>query len=178
MKALVIGGARSGKSRIAENLALRVAQADSLPLVYLATAQAFDGEMKARIEHHRQSRRVEFQTVEEPLEIASWLRRQSQPQVVLIECLSMLVSNWMMRGMDVLAKSNELYRVLLESDQSWIAVSNEVGMGIVPADLLSRNYRDDLGRMHQHIATMADHVYLTVAGIPMDVKAWQASSLL
>ena len=172
-----MGGARSGKSRIAEGLAQKAAADERLPLVYLATAQALDGEMKERIEHHRLSRHADFHTVEEPLDVATWLLAQNRPQVVLVDCLSMLLSNWMMRGFDPETKGRELLQALKDTDQFWIVVSNEVGMGIVPADPVSRHYRDALGRMHQRIAELADQVYLTIAGIPLDVKAWQAKSL-
>ncbi len=175
MRALVIGGARSGKSRIAEELALKVANNQSLPLIYLATSQGFDEEMKVRIAHHQETRSTRFQTVEEPLEVAGWLEEQQQQFVVLIECLSLLLSNWMLNGFDVQEKMNDFYRVLNKAAQSWIVVSNEVGMGIVPGDSLSRQYRDHLGRMHQQIAQMADRVYLTIAGIPLDIKASQSS---
>ncbi len=171
----MIGGARSGKSRIAEELALTVADKESLPLVYLATSQGFDEEMKERIAHHQKNRSLRFQTVEEPLEVARWLEEQQQHSVVLIECLSLLLTNWMMQGLDVEDKMGDLKCVLQETTKSWIVVSNEVGMGIVPGDPLSRLYRDHLGRMHQYIAQMADHVYLTIAGIPLDIKASQSS---
>lgn len=175
MRVLVIGGARSGKSRIAEELALKVAENESLPLVYLATSQGFDEEMRERIAHHRETRSNRFQTVEEPLEVAGWLEEQPQQSVVLIECLSLLLSNWMLHGLDVEGKMDDLYRILQETTNPWVVVSNEVGMGIVPGDPLSRLYRDHLGRMHQYIAQMADHVYLTIAGIPLDIKASQSS---
>ena len=174
MRALVIGGARSGKSHFAEQLAQHTANTERLPLIYVATAQALDEEMEERIAQHRQNRLVGFATVEEPLEVASWLMSQDHPQMVLIDCLSLLLSNWIMQGMDLEAKGRELQQALQATSQSWIVVSNEVGMGIVPADALSRNYRDALGRLHQSIAQLADQVYLTIAGIPLDVKAWQA----
>lgn len=174
MRALVIGGARSGKSRVAEDLALKTAAREGLPLVYVATAEALDDEMRERIARHRQSRDPNFQTVEEPLEVAAWLLAPSRPQVVLVDCLSLLMSNWLGKGMDEVARARELLYALQATLQSWIVVSNEVGMGIVPGDPFSRRYRDALGRLHQDIAAAAERVYLTVAGIPLDVKAWQA----
>lgn len=172
--ALFLGGARSGKSRLAESYALELAKKSKLPLVYLATAQALDEEMQERIAKHRHSRSSIFTTVEEPLEVADWLKRQSQPQVVLLDCLSLLFSNWLCQEQQLAKRSAELLQVLKNLEFPWIVVSNEVGLGIVPADPLTREYRDELGWFHQEIATFADHVYFTMAGIPVDLKVWQA----
>ena len=168
---LVIGGARSGKSRHSEELACLIAPQP----IYLATAEAFDDEMVARITMHRKQREGRFlKTVEEPLELASALRRVAQESpVVLIDCVTVWLGNLMYReGLeDSYRQIDQLYEYLENPLQHVVIVSNEVGQGIVPADPMSRHFRDHAGRMNQELARLSDRVVLMVAGIPVTIRS-------
>lgn len=194
---LVLGGVRSGKSSYAERLASHYA-ADG-PVLYLATAAAVDREMADRIANHQADRPAHWQTIEAPLEMAEALaicrgKATDLPLVVLLDCLTVLTSNWLLaahpelltRGPDVdgtidLSASpidpeavvqDQLDRLLAQlADRCLIIVSNEVGMGIVPPYPLGRQYRDMLGRLNQGLARRADLVYLMVAGLPIEISA-------
>ncbi len=164
---LVLGGARSGKSAFAESLL----GAASRP-VYLATAHALDEEMAERIRLHRQRRGDRWLTVEEPLDIAGVLRRHADGEsVVLLDCLTLWMSNLMHAERDVDRESQYLLESLAISKGPVVCVSNEVGLGVMPENALSRRYLDHLGRLHQNIAEQAARVYFLIAGIPTLIKS-------
>lgn len=164
---LVLGGARSGKSRYAESLAKQSGQ----DVVYVATAQALDGEMDDRILQHQKDRPDHWQTIEEPLNLAKTITEFSQADVVvLVDCLTLWLMNVMHHEYDLTQAVDELLQALQEAKGQVILVSNEITMGVVPMGELSRNYVDNLGRLHQQVASQAQRVTLMVAGIPMSVK--------
>jgi len=175
---LILGGARSGKSRFAQQLAERIGGADVL---FIATAQAGDLEMDRRIEMHRNSRPRAWDTVERPIDVAGALASAPQRyQAVLIDCLTLLASNVVLRCGDPV-DLNEAEKRMREVSESLIAacrqrkgaviiVSGEVGQGLVPDSRLGRVFRDVLGWTNQAIAAEADAVYLMVAALPVEVK--------
>jgi adenosylcobinamide kinase/adenosylcobinamide-phosphate guanylyltransferase len=164
---LILGGARSGKSRFAEN---RINHAGGG--IYIATGRAWDEEMANRIELHKSSRGEIWQTIEEPLDLFGVLsacnRDGSKP--VLVDCLTLWLTNLMLEDRDIEAEFDRLCDLLPELDIPVLLVSNEVGFGIVPENAMARSFRDHAGRLHQRIAELADQVTLVVAGIPMSVK--------
>jgi adenosylcobinamide kinase / adenosylcobinamide-phosphate guanylyltransferase len=161
---LVLGGARSGKSRYAEQLITRL----PAPWTYIATAEAWDDEMRERIAEHR-ARRVEgWHTVDAPRDLAAALVRAKGP--VLVDCLTLWLSNTMLAEGDVPAASAELVAVFAAAPGPVVAVSNEVGLGIVPDTPLGRRFRDAQGRLNQNVAAIADHVVLLAAGLPLVLK--------
>lgn len=163
----MLGGARSGKSRHAEDLCAR----SDLQPVYLATATAGDAEMAARIERHRRLRGPAWTTVEEPLELTAALERWRSPQrIVLVECLTLWLSNLMVAERPVEPAVDALLAELDADRGPVVLVSNEVGLGVVPMNALARRFVDDAGRLHQRLAARADRVVLLVAGLPIVVK--------
>jgi adenosylcobinamide kinase/adenosylcobinamide-phosphate guanylyltransferase len=166
----ITGGARSGKSAFAEKLAGELAGKRA----YLATAQALDPEMAARIEKHRKDRSVAWDTYEEPLAVAELLKKLSgRYAVVLLDCLTLWLSNVMAHteGDGVVSlRSDELVAAINDFKGACIIVSNEVGLGIVPDNALARRYRDLAGILNQRVAQTADDVYFTAAGIPVKIK--------
>lgn len=173
----VLGGARSGKSTYAERLTRHLSELHSLPVMYIATAEVSDDEMEARIMRHRKQRPTAWQTVEIPLQVAEWILKHPAPQVILINCFSLLLNNWMFlensNEAEVFQRIDHLVMTLAQSKNPIVVVSNEVGQGIVPADGLSRNYRDWLGLMNQRIAAYAETVVWVIAGVPVDLKKIQ-----
>lgn len=166
-KILVLGGARSGKTRYALDLAERTAG----PLVYLATAEMRDAEMRGRIARHRAERGPRWRTVEEPLDLAGALGRHADAEgAILVDCLTLWLGNLMEAGLDTGAEGERLARLLPALPGRILLVSNEVGLGIVPDNALARRFRDEAGRLHQALAARADHVVFMVAGLPMTVK--------
>lgn len=173
---LILGGARSGKSTYAEQLAAK----QSGHVTYVATAQAWDDEMAARIAQHRAERPASWSTLEAPRDLGATIAAAPTGDVVLIDCLTLLASNVILalpEPVDVAgaeaalnAEMNALLGAYAASAAAWIIVSNEVGLGIVPAYALGRVYRDALGRANQRLAAAADEVILMVAGLPMRVK--------
>ena len=165
---LILGGARSGKSRRAEALA----RDSGLEVVYLATAQAVDDEMAERIARHRADRAAfGWVTVEEPLDLADALAREARPgRVVIVECLTTWLTNLMVHGRDIDTATDVLLAWADAPAGPAVLVSNEVGFGIVPEHRMAREFRDHAGRLHQALAARADRVELVVAGIPMTVK--------
>jgi len=163
---LLLGGARSGKSVHAEKLVAAL----PAPWAYIATAEAYDDEMAERIALHRSRRGEDWRTVDAPLDLAGALRALPDGQPVLVDCLTLWLSNHMLAGDDVDALSSELAEVLSKPRGPWFAVSNEVGMGIVPDNALGRRFRDAQGRLNQRVAARADRVFFMVAGLPMQVK--------
>ncbi len=163
---LVLGGARSGKSRFAEGLVT----ARAAPWLYVATGQAFDAEMAARIAEHRARRAPGWETAEAPLDLAAALAGVAEGRPVLVDCLTLWLSNVLLDGRDVAAECARLAEVLARPRGPWVAVANEVGLGIVPENALARRFRDAAGWLNQRVAAGADRVVLTVAGIPVEVK--------
>lgn len=162
----IIGGARSGKSRHAEELVTAL----PAPWTYIATAEAYDEEMRARIAEHRARRGAGWRTVDAPLDLAGALAAQPQGQPVLVDCLTLWLTNHMLAGHDLEAERARLADVLARPRGPWFVVSNEVGQGIVPDNALARRFRDEAGWLNQKVAAMADTVLFMVAGLPMKVK--------
>jgi adenosylcobinamide kinase/adenosylcobinamide-phosphate guanylyltransferase len=165
--ALVLGGARSGKSAFAERLATDT----GLERHYIATGRAYDDEMRQRIARHRDDRGPSWITHEEPVTLAETLRALDAPgRVVLVDCLTLWVTNLMMEGADIPAQAAALVAQLLASRATVILVSNEVGLGIVPENRMAREFRDHAGRLHQQIAAVAGEVFFVAAGLPLRMK--------
>jgi adenosylcobinamide kinase/adenosylcobinamide-phosphate guanylyltransferase len=162
---LVLGGARSGKSRFAEELVMRVAP----PWTYVATAEAFDDEMTERIAHHRQRRDANWQTLDAPRDLATAVSGLAGGPA-LIDCLTLWLSNVMLAGGDVEAESERLLAALGSAPGPLVAVSNEVGLGLVPETPLGRAFRDAQGRLNQRVAAAADRVIFMAAGLPLSLK--------
>ena len=165
---LVLGGARSGKTGFAERLAMR---AGSKP-AYLATAQALDAEMWDRVQSHKEQRQGRFATIEEPLELAAAiLTAVRSHDVILVDCLTLWITNLIVANRDVAAAVEELLVTLADVKSARvILVSNEVGLGIVPDNAMARMFRDLAGSAHQRLADICDDVYFVVAGLPMVLK--------
>jgi adenosylcobinamide kinase / adenosylcobinamide-phosphate guanylyltransferase len=164
---LVLGGARSGKSRHAETL-IESAGAAAL---YLATAQALDDEMAERIRHHRARRGARWTTIEEPLDLARrLLDAASGPRPVLVDCLTMWLANLMAAGRNVDAAAADLIEALPRLGAPAVLVANEVGLGIVPDNALARAFRDHAGRLNQAVAARAKRVVFMAAGLPLHLK--------
>ncbi len=163
--ALVLGGARSGKSRHAEGLVMTRPP----PWTYIATAAAHDDEMRERIEAHRARRHEGWRTVEAPLALGEALDRVPAAPV-LVDCLTLWLSNLMLGEHDVEAAAQALERGLERRSGLTVLVSSEVGLGIVPEHALARRFRDAAGSLHQRLAARADHVALVAAGLPLTLK--------
>ncbi|MDD2740330.1 MAG: bifunctional adenosylcobinamide kinase/adenosylcobinamide-phosphate guanylyltransferase [Methylomonas lenta] len=170
---LILGGARSGKSRYAEQLAT----ASGLPVIYLATAEAHDTEMQARIAHHQHRRPADWQTLEEPIQLAAVIQQQADADVcLLIDCLTLWLSNVLFD------KQGNLQNTVFETEKSAllaalsnckgrvIMVSNEVGQGVVAADAMTRRFVDEAGFLHQDLAKICHSVVLVSAGLPQKLK--------
>lgn len=168
---LVLGGARSGKSAHAETLA----RATGLARVYLATAEAYDDEMRERIARHRADRAADgWTTIEEPVALPSAIRAAARADtVVLVDCLTLWLSNRMLAGADVEADSAALVETLGQAEGPVILVSNEVGLGLVPETPLGRAFRDAQGRLNQAVARCAGTVLFVAAGLPLKLKDQQ-----
>jgi adenosylcobinamide kinase/adenosylcobinamide-phosphate guanylyltransferase len=166
----ITGGCRSGKSRYA----LDYTNQHFSKKLYLATCEALDEEMAQRIEHHKKMRGPEWQTIEEPIEIVEKIRQYGDKvEVILLDCITLWLSNLLIKWNDdlrVMEEVNQLIDTIKQSQTFFIMVSNEVGMGIVPAEPLSRRFRDLSGMANQKIAEMADTVIFTVSGIPIFLK--------
>jgi adenosylcobinamide kinase/adenosylcobinamide-phosphate guanylyltransferase len=166
---LVGGGARSGKS----SFALSLAQQLGSRRLFLATAQAFDDEMSQRILKHRQERGRAFETIEEPLAIGNTLRNSSRFDVVLLDCLTLWLSNLLLAGQserEILQQVDEVVEIVSDRARHVIIVTNEVGMGVVPDTPLGRVFRDIAGSAHQRLSLCADEVYLAVLGTTLRIK--------
>ncbi len=165
---LVLGGARSGKSAFAE----RLARAGGGDAVYVATATPGDEEMRARIAHHRDRRGAGWRTVEEPLALAEAVGREAAGgRAVLVDCLTLWLSNLMHAGRDAEAETARLLAALADAGGPVVLVSNEVGMGLVPDTPLGRRFRDAQGRLNQAVAAAVPRVVFVAAGLPLDLKA-------
>lgn len=164
---LVLGGARSGKSRYAEGLAVRH---EGRP-TYIATAEITDDEMRDRIARHREDRGDRWRTIEAPLDLVAALRKaDGAKSFTLIECLSVWINNLIHHGKDVAGEIEHFRASLADSRGHVVIVSNEVGLGIVPDNALARRFRDEAGRANQAIAEVADHVVFIAAGLPVTLK--------
>lgn len=168
MHSLILGGARSGKSALAERLAAAHAQ-----VTYIATAQARDAEMDERIAHHRARRPANWGCVEEPIALAATLRAQAAPdRCLLVDCLTLWLSNLLGDADPALfeRERSALFSTLAELPGSVIFVSNEVGLGVVPMGELSRRYVDEAGRLHQALGILCNQVVFVAAGLPLVLK--------
>jgi adenosylcobinamide kinase/adenosylcobinamide-phosphate guanylyltransferase len=163
---LVLGGARSGKSRHAEVLVSALPS----PWLYVATGEPRDNEMAARIAEHRARRGAHWRTVEAPRELVGALAAAPAGATVLVDCLTLWLSNVMLAGLDIESETVRLERAFAQREGSTVLVANEVGLGIVPENALARRFRDAAGRLNQQFAAAADRVVLMVAGIPVQVK--------
>lgn len=165
---LVLGGARSGKSRHAEELVA----VHPAPWTYLATAQPFDAEMSGRIAHHRARRDERWTTRETPLDLVAALDAVADGAPLLVDCLTLWLTNVMLGDGDgdVERESMALADALSRPRGPWVVVSNEVGLAIVPDNALARRFRDAAGRLNQLVAARADRVLFMVAGLPLAVK--------
>jgi len=162
---LVLGGARSGKSRYAEAAMTAIPP----PWVYVATAEALDDEMKARIAEHRARRGEGWRTVDAPRDLCGALAQAEGP--VLVDCLTLWLSNLMLAEADFDQEIDRLDGALVGARSAVVLVSNEVGLGIVPDNALARRFRDAQGRLNQRVAARADRVVMMVAGLPVAVKS-------
>lgn len=162
----LLGGARSGKSAHAEKLVT----ASPAPWTYIATAQAFDDEMVERIALHRTRRDEGWRTIDAPLDLVDAIARVPDGRPLLIDCLTLWLSNHLLADHDVEAESERLAQILARPRGQWFVVANEVGLGIVPDNALARKFRDAAGRLNQRVAAGADRVLFMVAGLPLEVK--------
>ena len=179
----MLGGARSGKSSFAEQLARDMSAGTGGRVLYAATAEALDEEMRRRIDHHRQQRPAHWDTLEEPLSLSSRLGPALEGyDLCLLDCLTIWISNMLLAregSVDaeekILAAAAELLGVYEQSSATWVVVSNEVGLSVVPPSALGRLFRDVQGRVNQMFAARADRAYLLVAGLALDLKALGAT---
>src|ERR1700760_2773361 len=163
---LVLGGARSGKSRYAESAVM----ASPPPWLYVATAEAFDDEMTARIADHRERRGHDWRTIEAPLDLAGAISSAPASSTILIDCLTLWLSNLMFKERDIATEIERLEAAMIVRKVPIVLVSNEVGFGIVPDNPQARRFRDLQGRLNQRIAARAGRVRLVVAGLPLFVQ--------
>ncbi|KQZ73690.1 adenosylcobinamide kinase/adenosylcobinamide phosphate guanyltransferase [Sphingopyxis sp. Root214] len=167
----VLGGARSGKSRYAQ---ARAEAAGGNP-VFVATAEAFDDEMRDRIARHRADRGARWTTIEAPRDLPAAIDALNRSKaVVLVDCLTLWVSNLLLADADIPLASRELCRVISSFEGKLILVSNEVGLGIVPDNALARAFRDAAGQLNQSVAATAEEVVLLTAGLPLTLKPREA----
>jgi adenosylcobinamide kinase/adenosylcobinamide-phosphate guanylyltransferase len=163
---LVIGGARSGKSALAERLVV----ASARPRQVIVTAQAWDAEMVARIEAHRQARSPGWQVVEAPHDLPAALAAVPPGTTVLVDCITLWLTNRMLAEADLTAETAALLAALAAAPGPVVLVTNEVGLSIVPENALARRFRDDQGRINQRLAAAADCVIGVMAGLPFALK--------
>ncbi len=165
-RTIVLGGARSGKSSFAE----RLVESRGKPKVYIATAQAFDAEMKSRVSDHKARRKSAWRTVETPLEAAKALADLPETEIALLDCATLWLSNQMLAERDLDAECAALVDAFDTCAAEVVVVSNEVGSGVVPDTALGRRFRDEQGRLNQLLAAKADLAVLVVAGLPLVLK--------
>ena len=169
MLQLILGGARSGKSRLAEKLAAE----SGFAVTYIATSQPLDGEMNERVRHHRERRPAHWALIEEPLELARVLRESAREDTfVLVDCLTLWLTNLLMleSPQRLNAERDALLACLADLPGEIVFVSNETGMGVIPLGELTRRYVDEAGWLHQALAERCQRVVLTVAGLPLTLK--------
>ncbi|WP_324696808.1 bifunctional adenosylcobinamide kinase/adenosylcobinamide-phosphate guanylyltransferase [Novosphingobium aerophilum] len=163
----VLGGARSGKSRHGQALV------EGVPgrLVYIATGQALDDEMEARIARHREDRGPRWSTLEAPMELVEAIGKAAgEADAVLVDCLTLWLSNLMLAEAALQPRFDALCRAIADCPKPLVLVANEVGMGIVPETSLGRRFRDEAGRLNQQVAATVDHAVLVAAGLPLVLK--------
>lgn len=163
MITLVLGGARSGKSAFAEKIIEELGGG-----TYLATSRVWDAEMAERVQTHKERRNYLWTTIEEPVHIADLISNSDKP--MLVDCLTLWLSNLMEEECDILLETNNLCAALAAAKQDVVLVSNEVGLGIVPDNALARRFRDHAGRVNQAVAQAADRVLFIAAGLPLTLK--------
>lgn len=171
---LVLGGVRAGKSTYAQQLAAKGER-----VLFVATAEAGDADMQARIEAHRESRPSDWDTLEEPVDLVEELKLLlDRYDTVLLDCLTLWVSNLLLweqdtelARQDIIAETRRLLDLYHTGSASWIVVSNEVGLGVVPPTKLGRVFTDELGRVNQFVAAEAGDVYFMAAGLPLELKS-------
>ncbi|EMN4673003.1 bifunctional adenosylcobinamide kinase/adenosylcobinamide-phosphate guanylyltransferase [Acinetobacter baumannii] len=169
MLQLILGGARSGKSRLAEQTAISM----QLAVTYVATAQALDPEMQSRIAHHQNQRPAHWSLVEEPLFLAKTLQIIDRPnQIILVDCLTLWLTNLLLLEDQNIQQfeCEQLLKILPTLESEVILVSNETGLGVVPLGEISRRFVDEAGRLHQALGQIANKVVFCVAGFPMILK--------
>ncbi|MCF3191984.1 bifunctional adenosylcobinamide kinase/adenosylcobinamide-phosphate guanylyltransferase [Pseudomonas fragi] len=169
MLQLILGGARSGKSRLAEKLAAE----SGCAVTYIATSQPLDGEMNERVRHHRERRPEHWALIEEPIELARVLRDNARADAcLLVDCLTLWLTNLLMLEdpQRLSAERDALLECLADLPGEIVFVSNETGMGVVPLGELTRRYVDEAGWLHQALAERCQRVVLTVAGLPLTLK--------
>jgi len=169
MLTLISGGSRSGKSR----LAVELAQKSDKEVVFCATAESLDLEMEERIALHKRNRPAEWEVVEEPLKVAKVLCELQTDQIMLFDCLTLYLSNLMGQNLtdeQILEEVETLLVIIRECAMDVIIVTNEVGQGIIPANKLARRFRDLAGQINQKVALEADHVYICFLGYPIQLK--------
>ena len=169
MLQLILGGARSGKSRLAEKLAAE----SGCAVTYIATSQPLDGEMNQRVRHHRERRPAHWALIEEPIELARVLREHARADAcLLVDCLTLWLTNLLMLEdpQRLNAEREALLQCLADLPGEIVFVSNETGMGVVPLGELTRRYVDEAGWLHQALAERCQRVVLTVAGLPLTLK--------
>ncbi|WP_372764014.1 bifunctional adenosylcobinamide kinase/adenosylcobinamide-phosphate guanylyltransferase [Litorivivens sp.] len=167
MKSLILGGARSGKSRHAQTLA----EATAMPVHFIATATAQDAEMQTRIARHRAERPVHWHTHEEPRHLAAVLQTHARAEhCLIVDCLSLWLSNLLVDEACLQREKDALLKVLPTLPGRIILVSNETGLGVVPLGALTRRFVDESGWLHQTLASHCDEVIMTVAGLPLHLK--------
>ncbi len=179
---MIIGGARSGKSRFAQRLAPELGE----PVLFVATAEAGDEEMKQRIEEHKRERPVDWSLLEVTSHVGSRIgEKLGEARVVVVDCITLLVGNILSQYIDlnseqidaqfieekIIAETNELVECIGQVDASFVIVTNEVGLGLVPDNKAGRLYRDLLGRANQILAQCASEVYMMVAGLPVRIQS-------
>lgn len=169
MLQLILGGARSGKSRLAEQTAISM----QLAVTYVATAQALDPEKQSRIAHHQNQRPAHWSLVEEPLFLAKTLQKIDRPnQIILVDCLTLWLTNLLLLEDQNIQQfeCEQLLKILPTLESEVILVSNETGLGVVPLGEISRRFVDEAGRLHQALGQIANKVVFCVAGFPMILK--------
>lgn len=169
----ILGGARSGKSKLAEKLASEF-ELTGKTVYYVATATAFDDEMTHRIHHHQNSRPAHWQTIETPIHLADTITQLENSGVILVDCLTLWVSNLLLtENEDVINTEIDKFLTILQHfspNSELILVSNETGLGVVPMGQITRRFVDESGFLHQKIANIADKVRFCVAGLTMELK--------
>ncbi len=165
-RVLVLGGASSGKSAFAERLAGLYAK----PKTYIATAQAFDAEMRARIDKHRADRGDNWRTIEAPLDLEAAFAQTGAGDIALLDCATLWLSNQLLSEADPITACDAFMAAVVQCPGDLIVVSNEVGQGIVPENALARAFRDAQGRLNQQLAAASDLVVLVAAGLPLVLK--------
>jgi adenosylcobinamide kinase/adenosylcobinamide-phosphate guanylyltransferase len=163
---LILGGASCGKSHVAENLCFSI----PLPRIYIATAQAFDDEMRAKIVQHKSDRGPKWTTHEDPFEVAKRLKSLPQGHIILLDCATLWLTNHLLADHDIEAQTEQLLHALDACKSQVVVVSNEVGMGIVPENALARQFRVAQGRLNRKLAAQADCVVGVMAGLPFALK--------